>query len=63
VDVHWLVAPLVRPDRFPFHWLDAAALLAVGGLTTAAALLALRGHPLLPVHDPKLPDALAYESS
>ncbi len=62
VDVHWLVAPNVRPDGFPLHWLDLAALLAVAGFSAAAALRGARGRRLLPIHDPRLAEALAYES-
>jgi hypothetical protein len=63
VDVHWLVAPTARADRFPLHWLDLAALLAVGGSSVAVALFGLRGHHVVPIHDPKLPEALRYQSS
>jgi len=61
LDVHWLVIPTFRPLT-PYHWLDAAALLAVGGACTAFSLLRLRGHAMIPVHDPALPRAIAYES-
>ncbi len=63
VDVHWLIAPALRADRFPLHWLDLAALLAVGGSSVSVALLSLRGRYLVPIHDPKLPEALRYQSS
>ncbi len=61
LDVHWLVTPRFRP-RMPYHWLDLAALLAVGGACTAFSLSRLRGHAVVPVHDPALPRAIAYES-
>jgi hypothetical protein len=61
LDVHWLVMPSFRA-HVPYHWLDAAALLAVGGACTASSLSRLRGHPMIPVHDPALPRAIAYES-
>jgi len=63
VDVHWLVAPALRPAGPPYHWLDVAALLAVGGVTVAYGAWRLRGHPIVPIHDPALARALAYESS
>ena len=28
----WLVEPLFRSDQVPVHWMDAVALLAIGGL-------------------------------
>jgi hypothetical protein len=62
-DVHWLVAPTARPDRFPLHWLDLASLMCVGGLCTTAGLLSLRGRRLIPIHDPRLADAIAYQST
>jgi hypothetical protein len=61
LDVHWLVTPTFRPNM-PYHWLDLAALLAVGGACTAFSLSRLRGHAVVPVHDPALPRAIAYES-
>jgi hypothetical protein len=62
-DVHWLVAPAARPDTFPLHWLDLAALLCVGGLTSSAGLLSLRGRRLVPIHDSRLAEAIAYHST
>ena len=61
LDVHWLVIPQFRPS-LPYHWLDAAALLAVGGACVAFSLARLRGHALVPIHDPALPRAIRYES-
>lgn len=61
LDVHWLVIPPFRP-RMPYHWLDLSALLAVGGACTAFSLLRLRGHAVVPLHDPALPRAIGYES-
>lgn len=61
LDVHWLVMPSARPER-PFHWLDLAALLAVGGACTAFSVTRLRGRAILPIHDPALPRAVRYES-
>ena len=62
-DVHWLVGPAGRPDTFPLHWLDLAALLCVGGLSASAGLLSLRGRRLVPIHDPRLAEAIAYHST
>jgi hypothetical protein len=61
LDVHWLVMPSARPHT-PFHWLDLAALLAVGGACTAFSVTRLRGRAILPIHDPALPRAIHYES-
>ena len=61
LDVHWLVMPSARPQT-PFHWLDLAALLAIGGACTAFSVTRLRGRAILPLHDPALPRAVRYES-
>ena len=62
VDVHWLAAPTFRGEGLTYHWLDLAALAAVGGASVAFAAWRLRGRPALPVNDPRLPEALRYES-
>jgi hypothetical protein len=62
IDMHWLVVPVAPGQRAPFHWLDAAALLAVGGASVAFGAARLRGEPMAPVHDPALPAAFRYES-
>ncbi|WP_437901573.1 hypothetical protein [Sorangium sp. So ce124] len=62
LDMHWLVAPEAPGARAPFHWLDAAALLAVVGSCVAFTVLRARGKPLVPVNDPALPAAFRYES-
>ena len=61
LDMHWLIAPSVRTHSF--LWQDLAALFAVGGLCTAACARLLRGRPLVPTHDSRLPEALGYQSS
>jgi hypothetical protein len=61
IDVHWLVMP-DAPGGPLLGWLDAGALLAVTGVTVIYGVLRLRGHPLVPVHDPALAEALGYDS-
>jgi hypothetical protein len=41
LDVAWLVAPSFRQGRFPLHWTDAAAALAVIGIWLAGFIVAL----------------------
>ena len=62
LDAHWLVMPAARPAGPPLGWIDLAALLAVAGVTVIYGVLRLRGVPMVPLHDPALPDALRYES-
>ncbi|HYT89508.1 MAG TPA: hypothetical protein VEL76_12450 [Gemmataceae bacterium] len=66
VYVYWLIAPAFgghgpgsRP-HFSIHWLDAAALLAIGGVWLAAFLWRLQQRPLLPLTDPALHEAEAH---
>lgn len=61
VDLYWQVAPNFQHDGPSPHWLDAAALVAVGGVWVALYARHLAGRPLLPLHDPFLPEALAHE--
>jgi hypothetical protein len=54
--------PAMPSFRLAGVWIDVAALLAVGGVTTAFAVWRMRGVRLVPIHDPNLPRALEYES-
>jgi hypothetical protein len=58
----WLVVPRVSQAPIP-AWSDLAAIAAIAGITTAVATWRMRGVPLLPVGDPYLADALAYETT
>jgi hypothetical protein len=62
VDVYWLVLPSIHHQPARPGVVDVAALLAVGGAFVAAFGRALRGHPLVPVGDPRLPESLAFEN-
>jgi hypothetical protein len=63
IDVHWLVVPEAPGRHSPYHWLDAAALLAVLGASVAFAAARLRGKRMAPIHDPALQAAFRYESA
>lgn len=52
LDLLWLIAPAFHPGGFYLHWLDFAALIAMGGIWLAAFLTFLRGRALLP-NDPR----------
>jgi len=60
-DVHWIIAA-ARDRPNPFSWMDAAAVLAVGGFAVAAGLWRQRGVSVVPVYDPTFVRALEYES-
>ena len=51
VDLHWLVMPAFRPERFSIHWLDLVVPLAIGGFAVAAFASRLLARALLPVCD------------
>lgn len=59
VDLFWLVAPQFHPQGIRFHWLDLAAVVAIGGVWLAYFTWQLRGRPLVPLRDPRLQEALA----
>lgn len=61
IDLFWQVEPAFHHGEFAFSWLYPAALLAVGGLWLAAFVAELKKRPLLPIHDPYLPEAIAHE--
>ncbi|HVS11948.1 MAG TPA: hypothetical protein VMS76_18930 [Planctomycetota bacterium] len=62
LDVFWLILPALARPEARAHWLDAPALAAVLGTATLVGLWRLTGHAVLPLHDPRLPQALGYES-
>ncbi len=58
LDLFWLIKPAFSPAHFSIHWMDAAAVLGVGGLWLSFFVWRLRGQPLLPLRDPALPFAV-----
>lgn len=63
LDAFWMVVPVLQPDRVTFHWLDAAALAAVGGGCVSFGLWRQRGKPLLATGDPFLASGVEYRSA
>ena len=61
VDLFWMIKPSFAKEHFSIHWLDIAALLAIGGLWLAHFLHNLKAHPILPVHDPRVKEVFAYD--
>lgn len=58
----WIIAPapvFARP-HLGLHWIDLTAVIGVGGLWLAFFFWQLRGKPLIPLHDPRLEEALAH---
>ena len=60
VDIYWLVLPVLYPSGPAPHWLDIAALAAVGGPVVAFAAWRLRNVPLIPVGDPRLERSIRF---
>jgi hypothetical protein len=69
VDLYWLVAPDLAGHHgagaagLHPHWLDLAALLAVGGLWLFLFARELRARPLLPVGEPEIKELLEAHAS
>ena len=61
VDMYWLVVPRVA-SPVP-SWVDACALVGIGGLVTAVCAWRMHGTSLLPVGDPYLAGGLSYETT
>jgi hypothetical protein len=60
VDLFWMVAPDIHKQGLYVHWLDLLAPIGLGGVWLAVFLWQLRKHPLVPVNDPHLEEAIAH---
>ena len=58
VDLFWLVAPAFHPGEFRLHWMDVVAPIGLGGLWLSVFVWHLKGRPALPLHDPRMEEAL-----
>lgn len=58
VEMHWLIAPAFHHHGFHLSWMDVVAPVALGGLWLASYARALRGRPLLSLHDAELQSRL-----
>jgi hypothetical protein len=63
VDIYWFVMPNVDRTKLSAHWMDIAALLAVGGSYFTVVFFMLRRYPLIPIGDPRLHRSLSHEST
>jgi hypothetical protein len=59
VDLFWMTRPEFTPNAAP-TWLDIVLPLALGGLWLGFFAFHLQRHPLLPLGDPKLEEALEH---
>ncbi len=60
VDLAFNITPVLHPDGFPFRWLwlDAGCIAFMGGVLAKAFLRDLRRHPVIPLKDPRMREAL-----
>jgi hypothetical protein len=65
VDMYWFVMPnyALGSNDFAFHWLDAACLLAVGGVYGAFVFFRMTKNYLVPVGDPRLERSLHFQNA
>ena len=62
VDMYWLVMPNLDHDGVRLSAMDLLCLAGLGSLVAAATLRRARVGALIPTHDPKLADSLAFEN-
>ena len=63
LDLYWLVMPEASPHALDFRLVDLACFVGVGGIFFAAMVWRLRKHDLIPVRDPRLSEAVAFENA
>lgn len=62
-DTYWMIMPTLHKSGLHPHWLDAAALAAVGGTLGWFFFGRLSKHSLVPTRDPFLAESLAFENA
>ncbi|MBZ5564458.1 MAG: hypothetical protein LAP13_18810 [Acidobacteriia bacterium] len=60
VDIYWLTVPAFERRGPEFHLLDWGTIIGMGGLWMWLFLSQLKAKPLLPLHDPRLEEALPH---
>jgi hypothetical protein len=61
LDYVWQVEPAFHERHAAFAWLYLAAPVAIGGVWVFFFVRELKKRPLLPLHDPYLPEAISHE--
>ena len=61
--LYWQVAPVLHKTGPAFHWLDFAAVSAVGSAYGLFFWSAFKQRPLVPVGDPRLDQCLAFHNA
>jgi hypothetical protein len=60
LDMHWLVMPELHRHGPALSWLDATALLGLGGIFLGIIFRRMASAPLIPVKDPYLQESLEF---
>ena len=63
VERYWLVMPNLYPNEYSFHWMDAACVMAVGGIFFAVVFWRMTKHALIPVGDPRLLRSIHFQNA
>jgi hypothetical protein len=63
VDIYWLVMPSHSEHGVSLSWMDAAAMLLVGGVSFWYLWRRLAAQPLLPLSDPKLSESIRFSNT
>ena len=61
VDMYWLTVPAFERSGPQFHLMDGGTMIGIGALWFWVFLSQLKGKPLLPLHDPRLEEAMHHE--
>ena len=60
LDLFYIVVPNYGREGFPLHLLDIFLLIGIGGIWLGVFALAFKSRPALPLHDPRLDEALHH---
>jgi hypothetical protein len=62
VNIYWLVIPTIAATDAMFSWIDLATLVGMGGILMWLFLERFRRNPVIPLHDPDLPESIKVDS-
>ncbi len=62
VDLFWLLAPAYDRAGPRFHWMDWMAVVGIGGVWFWRFASQLKRNPLVPLHDPRLPQGASHHA-
>jgi hypothetical protein len=62
IDLFWLMAPAYDRAGPRFHWMDWMAVVGIGGVWFWRFASQLKRNPLVPLHDPRLPQGASHHA-